>query len=96
MKSPSLKTAIFITLLTRIDLFLNLLNNSVQVYKETETVTVMETSTNLNSATYWLIQILATGIIFYIVYTIISKLNAIKSELKIHMLISNFRKRDSF
>jgi magnesium-transporting ATPase (P-type) len=91
----SVTTTLFITLITRVDIVLNLINNSFNIVKETD----MENTASLinsNPILYWIIQIGITIVIFIIVYQIFKRIYDLQSQLKIHSIISDIRNLNTF
>lgn len=96
MNNKQLKTTILITIISRIDLFVNLISNSQQIMNTTN----IDTKTGIlifdNPTLYWILQILITIVIFYIVYKIFEKITEVQSKLKIQLMISEIRNYNNF
>lgn len=83
-------TIIIITALTRIDLLINLINNSSQLISKNH----INMNTNLqiqNPLLYWIIQIIITIIIYIIVYQIFKRIADLKDELIMSNIVNRNR-----
>lgn len=85
-----IKTTVFITLITRIDMILNIVNNSTQLISKSN-LTQSQDLINTNPTAYWIIQFAITLVIFCVVYSIFKKLSDLKDDLKMQAIISKVR-----
>lgn len=96
MKLNQLKTTILITAISRLDLFVNLINNTNQIMNTTEISKKTGYLIIDNPTLYWILQIIITIAIFIIVYQIFKKIYEFKDELKIQLIIMNVRNFENF
>jgi len=96
MKLNQLKTTILITAISRLDLFVNLINNTNQIMNTTEISKKTGYLIIDNPTLYWILQIIIKIAIFIIVYQIFKKIYEFKDELKIQLIIMNVRNFENF
>ncbi len=105
--NPTITTTILITAISRLDLIVNLINNSIQIIEKqttrTETIkipTQMETTNtifiNSHPVIYWILQLISIVVIFYVVYRIFKEIYSLRDELKLHSIINKVRDIENF